>query len=203
MLWIGKFVQWELKQRHSYSLCETEAFYQARRQTSYFSWRPGRQRSRCFNSWVGRGVVLLGILGGVVPPGSLIFPIRFQTRSLKSVPISDLAFRQKWCYHYLDYSANKKTSSNPFRISNSHVSLSVLLIWNWNDNFIHSRSSLKNHTWFQAKMGKVFTRFQTKTVQKPYPADGAAHTYIAYIREYPVLWNRILRYARLYFCLIR
>ena len=116
MLWIGKFVQWELKQRHSYSLCETEAFYQARRQTSYFSWRPGRQRSRCFNSWVGRGVVLLGILGGVVPPGSLIFPIRFQTRSLKSVPISDLAFRQKWCYHYLDYSANKKTSSNPFRI---------------------------------------------------------------------------------------
>ena len=42
------------------------------------------------------GGVLLGILaGGVPPPGSLIFPIRFQTRSLKSVPISDLAFRQK------------------------------------------------------------------------------------------------------------
>ena len=49
------------------------------------------------------GGVLLGILaGGVTPPGSLIFPIRFQTRSLKSVPISDLAFRQKLCCHYLD-----------------------------------------------------------------------------------------------------
>ena len=29
-------------------------------------------------------------------------------------------------------------------------------------------------------MGKAYTRFQTKTVQKP----RAAHTYMAYIREY-------------------
>ena len=27
---------------------------------------------------------------------------------------------------------------------------------------IHSRSSLENHTLFQTKMGKVYTRFQTK-----------------------------------------
>ena len=35
-------------------------------------------------------------------------------------------------------------------------------------------------------MGKVYTRFQTKTAQKPHPItiDGAAHTCIAYIREY-------------------
>ena len=33
-------------------------------------------------------------------------------------------------------------------------------------------------------MGKVYTRFQAKTAHKPYP-DGAVHTYIAYIREYP------------------
>ena len=32
---------------------------------------------------------------------------------------------------------------------------------------MHSRSSLKNHTRFQTKMGKVYTRFQTKTEQKP------------------------------------
>ena len=51
----------------------------------------------------GGGGLRLGIIaGGVPPPGSPIFPIRFQTRSLKSVPISDLAFRQKLCYHYLD-----------------------------------------------------------------------------------------------------
>ena len=35
--------------------------------------------------------------------------------------------------------------------------------------FIHSRSSLKNHIRFQTKMGKEYTRFQTKTAQKPYP----------------------------------
>ena len=34
-------------------------------------------------------------------------------------------------------------------------------------------------------MGKVYTRFQTKTAQKPYPIpDVVAHTYAAYIREY-------------------
>ena len=37
------------------------------------------------------------------------------------------------------------------------------------NTFIHSRSSLENHTRFQTKMGKVYTRFQTKTAQKPYP----------------------------------
>ena len=33
-------------------------------------------------------------------------------------------------------------------------------------------------------MGKVYPRFQTKTAQKTLP-DGAAQTYMAYIREYP------------------
>jgi len=33
-------------------------------------------------------------------------------------------------------------------------------------------------------MGKMYSRFQTKTVQKPYPIGGA-HTYIAYMRENP------------------
>ena len=37
------------------------------------------------------------------------------------------------------------------------------------NTFIHSRNSLENHTRFQTKMGKVYTRFQTKTPQKPYP----------------------------------
>ena len=33
-------------------------------------------------------------------------------------------------------------------------------------------------------MGKVYTRFQNKSAQKPYPV-GPAQTHIAYIREYP------------------
>ena len=56
-------------------------------------------------------------------------------------------------------------------ISNSNISLSFFLIWNWNDTdtFIRSRSSLENYTRFQAKMGKVYTRFQTKTAPKLNP----------------------------------
>ena len=37
------------------------------------------------------------------------------------------------------------------------------------NTFIHSRSSLANHTRFQTKMGKVYTQFQIKTAQKRYP----------------------------------
>ena len=38
-------------------------------------------------------------------------------------------------------------------------------------NVFHTKecSSLENHTRFQAKMGIVYTRFQTKTAQKTYP----------------------------------
>ena len=35
------------------------------------------------------------------------------------------------------------------------------------NTFIHSRSFLENHTRLQTKMGKVYTRFQAKTAQKP------------------------------------
>ena len=37
------------------------------------------------------------------------------------------------------------------------------------NTLISSRSYPENHTRFQAKMGIVYTRFQTKTAQKPYP----------------------------------
>ena len=41
-----------------------------------------------------------------------------------------------------------------------------------------------NNTLFKAKMVKTDTLFQTKTAKKTIPF-GAAHTYIAYIREFP------------------
>ena len=34
--------------------------------------------------------------------------------------------------------------------------------------FIHSRSFPENHTRFQTSVGKIYTRFQTEPVQKPY-----------------------------------
>ena len=37
------------------------------------------------------------------------------------------------------------------------------------NTFIRSRGSLENHTRFKTIMVKIYTRFQTKTPQKPYP----------------------------------
>ena len=57
-------------------------------------------------------------------------------------------------------------------IPNSHIYFSFFLTYlelkrYW---YVHTlRSSLENHTRFQAKLGKEYTRFQTKTTQKPYP----------------------------------
>ena len=149
--------------------------------------------------WVrggGGGGVLLGILGGVCRQvlqiltrvsnqENVIFHIHFQTRPLYPCPFSDLAFRQKLCYHYLE--RKPKKYSNPFRIR-IFLFLSSSFEIETINTFIRSRSSLESHTRFQTKMGKVYTRLQTKTAQKPH--NGTKHTYIAYIREYPTgIWG--------------
>ena len=101
---------------------------------------------------------------------NVIFHTLFQTSPLNPYPFSDLAFRQKVCYHYLAVRAQTKNYSNPFRIRMIFISPSFLLIWNWNDTYVHTlRSSLENHTQLQTKMGKACTRFQTKTAHKPNP----------------------------------
>ena len=52
------------------------------------------------------------------------------------------------------------------------------------NTFVRSRSSLENHTRIQTQMGKVYICFQTKKAPKTIPFR-AAHTYMAYIGEYP------------------
>ena len=56
------------------------------------------------------------------------------TRLQKMNPFSDLASK-KLCHPYLD----QNTSKNHFlkSISNSHISLSFFLVWNWNDKFVY------------------------------------------------------------------
>ena len=106
---------------------------------------------------------------------NLSHPFSDQTSKIHT-PFLDLAFRQKLCYHYLDKRANKKLFKS---ISNPHISLSFVYSFGIEtmNKFTHSRSSLENHTQFQTKMRKVYTRFQTKTSQNPSP--------MAYTREFP------------------
>ena len=83
----------------------------------------------------------------------------------------------------LRFERKQKYFSNPFRIR-IFLFLSYSFGIETIDTFIRSCSSLKNHTPFQTKMGKVYTRFQTQNGAKTLP-EGVAHTYMAYIREYP------------------
>ena len=120
---------------------------------------------------------LLGVLGGGVPPGSPNPDPISDEKMLFSHLFSDLAFK-KWCHHYLDYNSNKKDFLKSIRIG-IFLFLSYSFGTETINTFVHSRISLENHTRFQTKMGKVYTRLQTKTAEKPF---GAAHRYIG---EYP------------------
>ena len=116
----------------------------------------------------GRGV-LLGILGGGVPPGSpnpdpisdqkmsLIFHTRFQTWPLKSIPILRPGLKEIMSSILRLEQQQKRFLQNPIRIR-----LFLFLSYSFGietiNTFVHTRSSLESHT-----------RFQTKTAQKPYP----------------------------------
>ena len=53
-------------------------------------------------------------------------------------------------------------------ISNSHISLSFLFIWNGNGKYVHdSRRSLENPTQFQTKKGKMYIRLKSIPVFRP------------------------------------
>ena len=75
----------------------------------------------------------------------------------------------------VEYGQNGMTRTPTKRFLKIHFELAYygfyfLSIWNQSTNmFIHHRSSFKNYTRFQTKVGKFCNRFQTKTAQKPYP----------------------------------
>ena len=97
-------------------------------------------------------------------PKNVIIHTCFQTRPLKSIR------------YIIRLGRKHKNYSNPFRIC-IFLFLSYSFGIETIKMFIHSRSSLENHTRFQTKIAKVYTRFQTKMAQKPYPMEGGG-TYL-------------------------
>ena len=130
------------------------------------------------NSCIFKGIIkpagglLPGILGGSVPPGS---PNPDPIQTLKCYfphPFSDQTSKihthfQTWPLgrNYYLVRAQTKKYSNPFRIR-IFLFLSYSFGIETINTFIQSRSSLENHTRFQSKMGKVYTRFQTTKWRK-------------------------------------
>ena len=79
----------------------------------------------------------------------------------------------------------QNSSSNPFRFR-IFLCLSYSIgMETINFSYVYVHISLKIHTRFQTKMGTVYVHpFSDQNGPKTIP-DGAAHTYIAYLKEYP------------------
>ena len=60
-----------------------------------------------------------------------------------------------------------KPQENDFLKSSSNSHITLLFFSNLFG--IETTNTFLNHTLFRTKMGKIYTRFQTKTAQKPYP----------------------------------
>ena len=101
-------------------------------------------------------------------PKNVILQTRFHTRPLKSIPVFRSGLQAWIMSSLLRLECKQNNSSNPFLIR-IFLFLSFSFAIETRNTFVHSCSSLENHTRFQTKMGKVYTRFQTKIAQKPYP----------------------------------
>ena len=153
---------------HNFDICTVRAVV----------WKANEKKGRDTDP----GGVLLGILGGVCRPvlqilalfqtgKNVIFHIRFQAWPLgrNYVIITDIRAQTKKFFE---------------SIYNSYISLSFLLIWNWNDKYVDTI------TWFPRKPNPI----PDQNGQNLYPfldqkgaktqLVGAADTYMAYIREY-------------------
>ena len=135
-----------------------------------------------------RGVLLKCLVGVCCPvlniltlfqTKNVIFRTRFQTWPLKSIPVFRPGGGHKTQHKHgheteiMSSLLRLNVQQKDFlkSISNSHITLSFLFSWNseTTNTSIHHRSSFVNHNRFQTKVSNVYTRFQTKTEQKPYP----------------------------------
>ena len=94
-------------------------------------------------SGMGGGGLLLGIFGGA------------QTKKKSfSTPVSRPFTKTEITSSLLTLESQQKDFLKS--ISNSHISLPILFIWNWNDTtLLHSCSSIKYHNRFQTKVDKA------------------------------------------------
>ena len=125
------------------------------------------------------GGVLLGILGGGVPPG---FP-NPDPISDQKMPFFTAVFRpglQEIISSILRLEQQRKRSLklNPFRFR-IFLFLSYSFGIDTINTFVHYRGSLEKHTRFQTKMTNVYSRFQSKTWHKTLPL-WAVHLYGLY-----------------------
>ena len=106
--------------------------------------------------------------------------IRFQTKKKKCNfphPFSDWTSKIHTRFQTWPLGRNYVIITYPLfkSISNSHISLSCLLIWNWNDKYVHTLcSSVENHT--RQEWAKCIPVFRPKRRNMITLPDETAHT---------------------------
>ena len=134
------------------------------------------------------GGVLLGIIGGVCNPVLQILTLFRTKKCIFSYPSSDLASEihtrfQIWRprNYFIITLIGKRTK----KISRSHVSLSFYLIWNWNHEYVIFSYEFSPEPYpVPYPNGQSLYPFSDQNGARTLPF-GVAHTYNAYIREYP------------------
>ena len=144
----------------------------------------------CFD--IGKATGHLGgysweFLVGVCRPVLQILT-RFQTKKCNfSHPFSDQTFKIHTRFHTWPLGRNyviiAQIRTQTKKILQIHFEFAVFLFLFYSfgietiNTFIHSCSSLENHTRHQFKMDKVYNRFQTKTALKPNPMGRHIYLY--------------------------
>ena len=120
---------------------------------------------------------------GVCRPVPQILQTQFPTKKCNFPhPFSDLAFGQKLCYHMVAIREQTENYSNAFQIH-------IFLFFSYSfgietiNTFIHSVVPQKPYP-IADQNGQSVYPFSDQNGTKT-PPNGEAHTYIAYIREYP------------------
>ena len=116
-------------------------------------------------------------------PKNVIFHTRCQTRTLKSILVFRPGLKADIMLSLLRLERKQTNSSKSFRIR-IFLFLSYSFEIETINTFIHSRSSLENHKPNPDQNEQSVYPFSDQNGARTLP-DGAAHTYIAYIREYP------------------
>ena len=171
--WLAFFARWLLITRN----CRTTRFWSS--ESPIYIHRNSHLKE--LKTAPGRGVLLV-TLGGVVP--SVSNPISDQ-KMLSSTPVFRPGLWAEIMLSLLRLERKQKNSSNPFGIC-IFLFLSYSFGIETINTFVHSRSSLKNHTDSRPKWTKCIPVFRPNRRINPTRWGGACLTYIT---EYPSGWQ--------------
>ena len=162
-LFLYRSLKWQERGKYVLTLNRTGCFNKlySKRVDGVGAWGGGGGGGTLRNSWWGC-VARTSKCWPYFRPKNVIFHTRFQTWPAKIHTRFQISLRNSWGRLLASLLRLERHQKNFLKaISNSRISLSFLSSFGIEmiNTFIRSRSFLENHTQFQTKTGKVYTRF--------------------------------------------